>query len=70
MNENAYALIRVSTEDQNESRQVIIMSKLGIPNKNIIIEKESGKSTERKKYHQLVKHLETVHTNVAKKSMI
>ena len=48
-----YALIRVSTEEQNETRQIVKMTKLGIPKRNIIIEKESGKSTERIKYHNL-----------------
>ena len=54
-----YALIRVSTEDQNETRQVTTMTKLGIPKRNIIIEKESGKSTVRTKYNNLVKRLKT-----------
>lgn len=58
MSENTYALIRVSTEEQNEARQVITMSKLGIPKKNIVIEKESGKSTARTKYHKLVSRLQ------------
>ena len=53
----AYALIRVSTEEQNEERQVIKMLKLGILKENIVIEKESGKSKSRKKYHNLVKKL-------------
>ena len=52
-----YALIRVSTDEQNEERQVIRMLELGIPRKNIVIEKESGKSTSRVKYHRLVKKL-------------
>jgi len=51
---NTYALIRVSTDEQNEQRQVIRMSELGILNKNIVIEKESGKSTARTKYKRLV----------------
>jgi len=54
---NTYALIRVSTKKQNEARQVIAMESLGIPKANIVIEKESGKSTVRKKYHSLVKKL-------------
>ena len=54
-----YALIRVSTEEQNETRQVIAMSELGILKKNIVIEKESGKSTDRKKYKTLVNRLKT-----------
>jgi len=57
MTGNIYALIRVSTEEQNEARQLITMTNLGIQKKNIVIEKESGKSTVRAKYHKLVKQL-------------
>ena len=57
MTATTYALIRVSTEKQNEARQVIRMSELGILKKNIVIEKESGKSTVRTKYRKLVKRL-------------
>jgi len=53
----AYSLIRVSTEEQNEARQVIRMLNLGILKENIVVEKESGKSTVRSKYHELVKRL-------------
>ena len=55
--ENIYALIRVSTEEQNEARQVKRMLDRGILKKNIVIEKESGKSLVRRKYHNLVKKL-------------
>jgi len=54
---STYALIRVSTNKQNEARQVIRMSELGIATENIVIEKESGKSTARTKYHKLVRRL-------------
>jgi len=54
---NTYALIRVSTDEQNEARQVVRMKQLGIPKENIIIEKESGRSSARVKYHRLVKRL-------------
>jgi len=54
-----YALIRVSTDEQNEERQLIRMQELGILKKNIIIEKESGKSTSRTKYHKLVRRLKS-----------
>ena len=57
MIDNKYALIRVSTKKQNEERQVIAMLKLGILKKNIVIEKESGKSTVRAKYNKLVNRL-------------
>ena len=56
--ENTYALIRVSTEDQNEARQVVAMTRLGIAKKNIVIEKESGKSGTRTKYQKLAKSLQ------------
>jgi len=57
MTASIYALIRVSTDEQNETRQMIRMNELGILKKNIVIEKESGKSTVRTKYHRLVKRL-------------
>ncbi|MDR1463767.1 MAG: recombinase family protein [Oscillospiraceae bacterium] len=52
-----YGLARVSTEEQNEERQVLRMLALGIERKNIVVEKESGKSTVRTKYRNLVKKL-------------
>jgi len=52
-----YALIRVSTKGQKVARQVKRMIELGIPKENIVIEKESGKSTVRAKYRKLVKEL-------------
>jgi len=59
MDTNIYALIRVSTDGQNETRQVVRMCELGILKKNIVIEKESGKSTVRAKYHRLVGRLKS-----------
>jgi len=52
-----YALIRVSTKEQKEARQIKRMTELGISKENIIVEKESGKSTVRTKYRNLVKRL-------------
>ena len=57
MTYSTYALIRVSTKEQNEARQVKRMTELGIVKENIIIEKESGKSTARTKYRNLVKRI-------------
>ena len=57
MTGNMYALIRVSTKEQKEARQVKRMTELGIPKDNIVIEKESGKSTIRAKYRKLVERL-------------
>jgi len=50
-----WALVRVSTEEQNEDRQVKKMLEVGVPLDNILVEKESGKSTARTKYRIFVK---------------
>jgi len=52
-----YALARVSTEEQNEERQVEMFLALGIPLQNILVEKESGKSTARVEFHRFIKKL-------------
>lgn len=58
MGENQkYAYIRVSCTDQNEDRQLIEMEKLNILEKNIYIDKQSGKDFERPKYKKLVQQL-------------
>lgn len=38
-----YGYIRVSASDQNESRQLYAMEKNGIKQKNIFVDKQSGK---------------------------
>lgn len=52
-----YAYIRVSSQDQHEDRQLIAMRELGIPKKQIYIDKQSGKDFERPAYKRLVRRL-------------
>lgn len=52
-----YAYIRVSTKDQNEARQLLALQELNIPQKNIFIEKQSGKNFERTQYYKMVQKL-------------
>jgi len=52
-----YAYVRVSSDKQNVARQLNEIYKLGVPKKNIIIEKTSGKNFNRQKYHELIKRL-------------
>ena len=52
-----YAYVRVSSRDQNEERQLIAMHEMGVPGKNIFIDKQSGKDFERPKYLKLLKKL-------------
>ena len=54
---NDYGYVRVSTKEQNEDRQLIAMQGLSIPEKNIYIDKQSGKDFERPQYKKLVRRL-------------
>lgn len=54
---NIYGYVRVSSTDQNEDRQLIALSEKNIPQRNIYIDKQSGKDFERPKYKRLVKRL-------------
>lgn len=54
---NTYGYIRVSTKDQNEDRQFIALHELNIPEKNIFMDKQSGKDFERPQYKKLVRRL-------------
>lgn len=52
-----YAYVRVSTREQNEDRQLIAMNELQVPQKNIFIDKQSGKDFDRPQYKKLLKKL-------------
>ena len=57
MNNNFYGYIRVSSVDQNEARQVIELTRYGIIEKNIYMDKLSGKDFNRPQYQRLKKRL-------------
>ena len=52
-----YGYVRVSSNDQNEDRQMIAMSDNNVPKDNVYIDKQSGKDFERPQYKKLVKKL-------------
>ena len=52
-----FGYVRVSSSDQNEDRQVMALRELGIPIKNIYIDKMSGKNFERPQYKRLLRKL-------------
>lgn len=54
---NTYGYIRVSSTDQNEDRQLLAMQDKQISQKNIFIDKQSGKDFDRPQYKKLVKKL-------------
>ena len=54
---NVYGYIRVSTREQNEDRQVAALKQVDIADKNLFVDKQSGKDFERPQYRKLVKKL-------------
>lgn len=51
-----YGYIRVSSKDQNIDRQVESLRQLKIEDKNMFVDKQSGKNFERKNYQRMVKN--------------
>ena len=54
---NIYGYIRVSTKEQNEDRQLIALREMAVPEKNIFMDKQSGKDFNRPQYKKLVRKL-------------
>lgn len=54
-----YGYMRVSTREQNEDRQRIALIEMGVPEKQIYIDKLSGKNFERPQYKRLLKKLDS-----------
>ena len=54
---NIYGYIRVSSRDQNEDRQLIALKEVGVPEKNIYLDKQSGKDFNRPQYKKLLRKM-------------
>ena len=54
---NIYGYIRVSSRDQNEDRQLIALREVGVPEKNIYLDKQSGKDFNRPQYKKLMRKM-------------
>lgn len=52
-----YGYVRVSSKDQNEDRQMIALKEIGVPEKNIYVDKQSGKDFQRPKYKRLLRRV-------------
>ena len=57
MDINTYGYVRVSTKDQNEDRQLIALHELGLTDKFIYVDKQSGKDFNRPQYQRLLRKL-------------
>lgn len=53
-NNITFGYIRVSSKDQNEARQIEKMRELGIDDRHIFIDKESGKDFNREQYKAMI----------------
>ena len=54
---NIYGYVRVSTKEQNEDRQLIALHDVGVLQKNIYMDKQSGKDFNRPQYKKLLKKI-------------
>ena len=58
MSGETYGYVRVSTKGQKEERQLAAMQEFGVPAKNIVVEKQSGKDFARPIYLRLLEIME------------
>ena len=54
---NIYGYMRVSSKEQNEDRQKIALTEMGVPENIIYMDKQSGKDFERTQYKRLLRKL-------------
>lgn len=66
MDTKIYGYVRVSSKEQNEDRQVVAMREFGVRDKNIVVEKQSGKDFDRPLYQRMVKKMKPGDTLVIK----
>ena len=57
MSYRIYGYIRVSSHDQNEDRQRIALKEIGVEDRHIYLDKQSGKNFDRPQYKRLLKKL-------------
>lgn len=56
---NIYGYVRVSSTEQNENRQIIALREADVLEKNIFMDKQSGKDFERPNYKKMIRKLKT-----------
>ena len=54
---DVYGYVRVSSRDQNEDRQMIALRELSVADKNIFMDKQSGKDFERPAYKRMLRRM-------------
>lgn len=61
-----YGYVRVSTKEQNEDRQMVAMRAFGVADRQIVLDKQSGKDFDRPGYRRLLRRLKAGDTLVIK----
>jgi DNA invertase Pin-like site-specific DNA recombinase len=61
-----YGYARVSTREQHVDRQLVALQDFGVPEENILLDKQSGKDFHRAAYRRLLKKLKSGDTFVIK----
>ena len=54
---NIYGYVRVSSRDQNEDRQLVALREVGVSDRNIYVDKQSGKDFNRPQYKKLIRKM-------------
>lgn len=62
-----YGYVRVSSRDQNEDRQLIALRELAVADKNIFMDKQSGKDFERPAYKRMLRRMKKKRSALYKK---
>ena len=57
--QKVYGYMRVSGKDQNEDRQRLALLEIGVPEKQIYMDKLSGKDFERPQYKKMLRKLDS-----------
>ena len=65
-NSSMYGYARVSSRDQNEVRQLIALCDFGVAERNVYLDKQSGRNFERPAYQMLISKLKPKDTLVVK----
>lgn len=61
-----YGYARVSTKEQNEERQMIVLREFGLSDRNIYLDKQSGKDFNREQYRRLLRRIKKGDTLIVK----
>lgn len=54
---STYGYARISSTDQNEDRQMLALTEVGVTKRNIFLDKKSGKDFKRPQYQKMLKKL-------------